>query len=130
LEGYTLAYEGQVDSFILGANYNYLDPRDKATGKQLARRAQNFGGVNVGQRVGPWEWRVEWQARDHSYDTDANTRKLGGYSLTNLYGAYRFAKDWSAFARINNLFDKNYELVGDFGTPGFNAFVGIRYAPK
>lgn len=130
LEGYTLAYEGRVDSFILGANYNYLDPRDKTTGNQLARRAQNYGSVNVGQLIGPWEWRVEWQARDHSYDTDANTRKLGGYSLTNLYGAYRFAKDWSAFARINNLFDKNYELVGDFGTPGFNAFVGIRYSPK
>lgn len=130
LEGYTLAYEGQIDSLLLSANYNNLDPRDKATGHQLARRSTNYGGASIGQMLGMWEWRVEWQGRDRSYDTDANTRKLGGYSLTNLYGAYHFAKDWSAFARVNNLFDKNYELVGDFGTAGLNAFVGVRYSPK
>ena len=57
-------------------------------------------------------------------------KKLGGYSLTNLYGAYRFAKDWSVFARVNNLFDREYVLADTYATPGMNAFVGIRYSPK
>jgi vitamin B12 transporter len=130
LEGTTLAYEGQVAGFDLNANYNYLDPRDAATGRQLARRASNYGGASVGQHLGPWEWRVELQASDRRFDTDANTRKLAGYALTNVYGAYKFARDWSVFARVNNLFDRNYELAADYATPGLNAFVGIRYSPQ
>lgn len=130
LEGTTLAYEGQVGSFNLTANYNYLDPRDADTGRQLARRATNFGAASVGQQIGPWEWRVEMLASDRRFDNASNTRKLSGYAVTNLYGAYRFSGDWSVFARVNNVFDRDYELAADFATPGVNAFVGVRYSPK
>lgn len=130
LEGTTLAYDGQVGSFNLQANYNYLDPRDEVTGRQLARRATNYGGASLGQNIGPWEWRVELQASDRRFDNDANTTKLHGYAITNIYGAYTFAKDWSVFGRVNNLFDRNYELAADYATPATNAFIGIRYAPK
>ncbi|HZX31755.1 MAG TPA: TonB-dependent receptor, partial [Rhodocyclaceae bacterium] len=130
LEGVTLAYEGHVGSYDVQANYNYLDPRDVATGHQLARRASNFGTVALGRRLGDWEWRTEAQASDRRFDTDANTRKLSGYTIVNVYGAYHFSKDWSAFARVNNLFDREYELAGDYATPRTNVFVGVRYQPK
>ena len=55
---------------------------------------------------------------------------MGGYALTNLYGSYHFARDWSVFARVNNLFDRSYVLIDTYATPGRNAFVGIRYSPK
>lgn len=130
LEGTTLAYDGQVGKFNVQANYNYLDPRDADTGRQLARRATNYGAASLGQQLGPWEWRVEMQASDRRFDTDANTRKMSGYALANLYGAYRFRDDWSVFARINNVFDRDYEVAADFATSGTNAFVGVRYSPK
>lgn len=130
LEGTTLAYEGQLASFKLMANYNYLDPRDADTGRQLARRATNYGMASVGQHLGPWEWRIELQASDRRFDTDANTRKMGGYAITNLYGAYNFSGNWSVFARVNNLFDRDYELAADYATASTNAFVGIRYSPQ
>jgi len=130
IEGVTAAYEGQVGAFTLAANYNYQDPRDVATGRQLARRATNFGMASVGQTLGNWEWRVELQATDRRFDTDANTTKLGGYALTNLYAAYRIERNWSLFARVNNIFDRDYQLVSDFATPGLNAFAGIRYSPR
>lgn len=130
IEGATLAYEGQVGGFDLIANYNYLDPRDTATGRQLARRASNYGMAAIGQHLGPWEWRIEQQASDRRFDKDDNLRKLGGYGLTNLYGAYNFGGNWSVFARVNNLFDRDYEVVADFATPGTNAFVGVRYGAK
>lgn len=130
LEGATLAYEGQIASFNLTANYNYLDPRDADTGRQLARRASNFGTVSIGQNPGAWEWRVELQASDRRFDTDANTRKMSGYAIANLYGAYHLSGNWSIFARANNIFDREYELAADYGTPRANAFVGVRYSPK
>lgn len=130
IEGLTVVYEGQVGAFNLAANYNYQDPRDVATGRQLARRATNFGMASLGQTLGNWEWRVELQATDRRFDTDANTTKLGGYALTNLYAAYRLERNWSLFARVNNIFDRDYQVISDFATPGLNAFAGIRYSPR
>jgi vitamin B12 transporter len=130
LEGTTLAYEGTIGSFNLQANYNYLDPRDSDTGNQLARRANHYGAASIGQQIGLWDWRAEFTATDSRFDSNANTRKMAGYAVTNLYGAYRFSGDWSVFARVNNLFDRDYELAADFATPGLNAFLGVRYAPK
>lgn len=48
----------------------------------------------------------------------------------NLFGEYRFRDGWSLFARINNLLDKDYELIRGFATPGFNVFAGVRYAVR
>ena len=31
---------------------------------------------------------------------------------------------------LNNVFDKQYELVRYYGTSGLNALVGLRYQPK
>jgi vitamin B12 transporter len=132
LEGITLAYEGVVAGLNLQASYDYLDAKDQGTGQRLARRAQNRISAAIGQRHGAWEWRVEEQVSDDrmDYPYGQPPKKLGGYSLTNLYGAYRFAEDWSIFARINNLFDRQYVLADTYATPGMNAFVGIRYSPK
>ena len=41
---------------------------------------------------------------------------------------------WSLFARIDNLFDKHYELVGNassaYASLGASAFVGARFTMK
>lgn len=130
IEGATLAYEGRLGSFDLLANYNYLDPRDADTGRQLPRRASNYGTLSLGQQIGPWDWRVELFASDRRFSDDRNDVKLHGYALTNLYGAYRLNDGWSVFGRVNNLFDREYNLVADYGTPGTSVFVGLRYSPK
>ena len=130
ITGATLAYDGRIESFNLMANYDYLDPRNEDTGKLLPRRAKQYGTVAVGQQLAPFEWRVEMQASDYRYDNVANTRKLAGYAIFNLYGAYQLGGGWSAFARINNLFDRDYETAADYATTGLNAFVGLRYTPQ
>lgn len=132
LEGVTLAYEGVVAGFNTQASYDYLEAKDADTDQRLARRAKNRLAAAIGKTHGAWEWRVEQQISgdrvDYPYAQPA--KKLGGYALTNLYGAYRVAKDWSVFARVNNLFDRDYVLADSYATPGVNAFVGIRYSPK
>ena len=130
LEGIGINYAGRIGSFILEANYNHQDPRNSDTDKLLARRARNFGSLAVGQAVGPWDWRMEYQASGYRFDEARNNVKLDGYALLNLYGAYRFERDWSVFARVNNLFDRDYVVADGYATPGVNVFVGIRYAPK
>lgn len=130
LEGLTLAYQGTLGGYDLGASADFLDPRDDATGKILSRRARERASLSLGKRVGPWEARAEMQAVGQRYDADDNLRKLAGYTLFNLYGSYAVARDWSIFARAENIFDRKYELALDYATPGASIFVGIRYVPK
>ncbi len=127
IKGGTLAYNGRIGDFILSASYDYVDPRNEDSDKLLPRRSKQFGMLALGQATGPYEWRVEMQASDYRYDDAANTNKVAGYAIFNLYGAYHIDRNWTAFTRVNNLFDRNYEQVLDYATAGFNAFVGLRY---
>ena len=42
-----------------------------------------------------------------------------GYAVLNLDGAWRFAKNWELFARLDNVFNRDY---ANFGILGFNVF--------
>ncbi len=130
LEGVTLAYAGHIAGFDADASLDHLDARDTGSGKRLGRRARSVANAGLGRTSGPWQWRSEVQVAGGRYDDDANAKHLGGYSLVNLQGSYAVARDWSLFARVNNLFAKKYELVADFATPGANLFVGLRYSPQ
>lgn len=130
LTGGTFAYEGRLGSFDAGGSFTHNDPRDEDSGRQLRRRAANYGSVWLGQSLRDWEWRVEVQGSSHRFDDDANTKRMSGYRLANLYGAYRIDREWSLFARVNNLFDRDYALADGYSTPGFNTFIGFRYQPR
>ena len=66
----------------------------------------------------------------YRYDRANNTKRLGGYAVTNLHSAYRYSKDLSFTARLNNVFDKQSELAQTYNTPDRNVFVGFDYHPK
>lgn len=47
--------------------------------------------------------------------------KVGGYTVFNLNTDYQITKQWRAFARVNNLFDREYATAGMLGANPFNA---------
>ena len=70
---------------------------------------------------------AEWLASSQRFDDAANTRRLGGYAVTNLTFDYALAKAWTLVVRANNVFDKRYELAADYATPRANVFAGVRF---
>lgn len=134
LEGVTLSYEGRIADLDIGASFDWLDARDDATGKTLARRARQRATLSVGKNFGVWDARAEIAATGRRYDTDYDPawparEVLGGYTLFNLYGSYRLDRDWSVFVRADNVFNKKYEQAFDYATPGASVFVGLRFNP-
>lgn len=59
-------------------------------------------------------------ARGDENNQDVNG-KVPGYSVVNLDANWRFHSNWSAFAKVNNLFDRDYASMGILGE---NAFTG------
>ena len=130
IEGLTVAYQGKLADFDIGASIDWQDPRDESTNKVLARRARERGSFSVGKQFSGWDARAEMVTVGKRYDTDANTNVLGGYTLFNLYGSRTIDRDWSVFARADNIFNKKYEQALNYSTPGASLFVGVRYSPN
>lgn len=129
LRGATLSAGTLLGGYRIDANLTLQNPEDAATGKLLINRTEQHGSVKVSRDLGVWKLAGEWILSGERYADAGNTRKMGGYGLLNLSAAYALDKDWSFQARINNLFDKPYELAQGYGTQGVNAFVGVRYQP-
>ena len=130
ITGWSLAWKGRFGPFALRSSLDLTDPRDKETDKRLVRRARRQASVGVDYTANAWTLGGEVIASGPRFDDMQNTARMGGYALTNLTASYRLDKDVSLFARINNVFDKQYELVRYYGTSGLNALVGLRYQPK
>ena len=135
IEGLSLSASKRIGSFNLGANVDFQSPEDDKTGKLLARRANRHASINASYNWGDWRFGAETVASSIRYNDIANTSVLNGYAIVNTTIDYKFSKDWSAQARANNIFDKNYALGKDFGgeaynTPRANLFVNIRYQPE
>ena len=130
LEGVTVTYAGRFGEWNVKASYDWLDAENADNHKALGRRAKHRGMVGVSRTWGAFEAGVEALGVGKRYNSNNETGEMGGYGLVNLTGRYAINKSLSIEGRINNLFDKNYELAQGYNTPGMNAFIGIRYTPQ
>ncbi|MES2553799.1 MAG: TonB-dependent receptor [Pseudomonadota bacterium] len=129
LKGLTLTYQGSLAGLQVRASADLQRTEDEATGNLLPRRAKEHGNLAFSKNWGPWAVGTEIEASGSRYNDAANLIPIAGYALVNLYTNYKINNDWSLNARINNLLDKNYELITDYGTYGTNLLVTLRYAP-
>lgn len=110
-------------SFGLKASYTYLDTMDEDTGKRLQRRPKDK--VTAAMDVTVWDVDI---TLDYAYvgkrlDTPKDTYS---YNLYNLSANYGFMKDWSVYAKIENLFDEEYEEASGYGTARTSFFAGLK----
>jgi vitamin B12 transporter len=130
LEGITLSYAGRSGAWSGGLSIDLQRPRNDEDGNHLARRADEQLFSYLSYATGRWTVGGEWQLVGERYDDAANRVRLGGYGLVNLFAECRLDKDWVMFVRGNNVFDKFYETVNDYGVPGAQAMIGVRYTPR
>lgn len=113
------------DNLNIKAGYTYLNTKDKTTEQRLSLRPKDKLSVSA-----------EFSAKDISvvadyifvgqrYDSSVK-RDISSYSLVNLSSNYAIKKWLTIFARINNLFDADYEEAGSYGTPGFSVYGGMK----
>jgi vitamin B12 transporter len=138
IQGVTTTYDGNLLGLnVLGSvDYQnavnvapYNATSNKGGGKVLPYHPQAFGSLTIEKVASDWKLGGQMQAQG-SQQTNPGTSSnavLGGYALFNLYGNLKLYKDVSLFARLNNIFDKQYQTVQNYTTPGSNLFVGLRF---
>ena len=127
LQGVTLELEAREGDLVVRASADFQRPEDDASGNLLPRRARRHAAVAAAQSWSALRIGAELIAASSRFDDAANTRRMGGYALVNLTADYALGRGWTLFARLDNAFDKRYELAADYNTAGANVFAGIRY---
>jgi len=109
----------------LKASHTNMDTVDKDTNKPLTRRPTNKFNSSIEYKGGKFIAIGEYAFVSERYDS-AVDRNLSQYSLVNLKGRYFISDSITLFARVDNLFNENYEEAGNYGVPGVSAFGGVK----
>ena len=119
-----------VDGLDLSANYTWTDAETDSgvnAGKQLTRRPKNMWNASAAYR---WPVGLSTSAAvrhvGKTFNNDANTVVVKGYTVVDVRASYPVTEQIEVFGRVENLFDKDYETILNYGAAGRGAFAGIR----
>ncbi|GAH36896.1 unnamed protein product, partial [marine sediment metagenome] len=121
------------DDMSFNATYTRTEAKDKDTDTDLLRRPKqkfsaslnysfqkkaniNLTFIHIGEQD------------DMDFSTWPSTRlTLPGYSLLNAAVSFNFTSSFQIFCRLDNIFNKEYEMIKGYGTPGFSVYGGVNF---
>jgi iron complex outermembrane receptor protein len=102
-------------NLLLGDRWggNYLIEHYDLLGNTLPRTPRHHANLRMHYRPAPpWLVTAELDTVSGYYADELNRLRIGGHTLVNLFGSYEIRRGrsvtWTLFARIDNLFDRDY----------------------
>ncbi|MDN4628268.1 TonB-dependent vitamin B12 receptor BtuB [Erwinia sp. BC051422] len=114
-------------------SYDYTDARNGETNEILLRRAKQQVKYQLDYTLYAFDWSLSYQYlgqrydKEYSQDASGKIVKLGGVSLWDLAVSYPVTSRLTVRGRIANLFDKDYETVYGYQTPGREYYLSGSY---
>jgi vitamin B12 transporter len=125
------------DNFTVLANYTHLNTIDETPGSptygmQAFNRPGEMGNLTVSYS---WPFKLSTSVAVR-YSGPSLTENfnvfpsaiitLGGYTLVDFRASYAVTERFSVYGRVDNLTNKVYETIYQYGTWGRTAFAGVR----
>jgi vitamin B12 transporter len=130
-KGWEFTARTQVQGFSIKSSLTLQEPRDVAQNIPQARRAKEFGTLDVSRNFSGTEIGARlYAAGARRDDNSSNTKILPAYSTWNFFASRRMGSDWIARVKIENAFDKQYQLAYGYNTPGRGVYATLQYQPK
>jgi vitamin B12 transporter len=121
-----------VDALQVQFTHGYVDTRNRTAGsanfdRRLPRRPEISSSLLVDYR---WSFGLETGFTltnvSKAFDNASNTTRLPGYVLADLRAMVPIGNNLELTARIENLFDEQYETAFRFGQMPRAVYVGVR----
>jgi len=127
ITGVEMNLQGQRERWQYAVSILAQDPENTELNETLSRRAKSR--VNAQLTYNQDRWQVGGNVlkvgkRDNS---SFDSIVLESYEIANIFTRYDFTPFFSLSAKIENLFDKDYETAAGFNTMGRTAYAEISY---
>ncbi|MGR9092782.1 MAG: TonB-dependent receptor domain-containing protein [Gammaproteobacteria bacterium] len=125
IRGAQLGYEYRGDTFTVRTELLQQRADNKTTGERLLRRAEESLTISYAQNIGDHRLGVSVLASGDREDFGGV--RLAGYVIANLTGQLTLSRAWQLNARIENVFDTEYQTAENFRMPERSAFIELKY---
>jgi vitamin B12 transporter len=136
-KGVELEFDATLPANLgLNGSYTYMDatePGPSGADQIEIRRPRNMAALNLNyafaQNRGNANLNASYSGEQEDDDFSsfpASRVELDAYTLVNLTFGFEVTKLVALTARVDNLFDKDYENVYGFASPGRGVFAGVR----
>jgi len=125
IRGAQLGYEYRGDNFLFRAEFVKQRANNAVTGERLLRRAEESATLSYTQDVGAH--RIGLSLCASGDREDFGGVRLPGYVLADLVAQFNLSNAWTLHARIENMFDTEYQTAADFRMQERGGFVELKY---
>ena len=106
------------------------DPWNSTASMALARRARQYGSIDISRPIQGFSFGAKFFVSGQRKNSDYDTVWLGGYSLWTFYGSHDINNELTARVRLENAFNRQYQLAYGYNTPGRGIYATLQYQPK
>ena len=128
-KGIETTVQSEWAGYRLKGSLVFQNPRSVTYDEALARRAKRYGSLDVSRSAGEYEFGSRIYAASERKDSHWSEDMLSGYALISVYASKKIDKDWAARFKLDNLFDKDYQLAYGYNTPGRAVSATLIYQP-
>lgn len=127
-KGIEIAYKNEViEDTFLNLSYTNLSAKNK-DGQELGRRPKDKLGFGVDYYgLKDFHFNVNGEYIGDRYDFgNKQGAKTGNYTIWNAVVDYDISKNFSTYIKLDNIFNKDYQIVDGYATSQRAAFVGLK----
>ncbi len=127
-KGIEVAYKNYVtEDIFLNLNYTRLSAKNKDK-EEFGRRPKNKLGFGVDYYgLKDFHLNVNGEYIGERYDFDNKQgAKTGNYTIWNAVVDYDISKNFSTYLKLDNIFNKDYQIVDGYATSQRAAYLGIK----
>jgi vitamin B12 transporter len=131
IRGLEASWDLHIDPWSVHAEGSLQDPRDLVDNTQLLRRTKHSFTLTGARKIGTGEIGAELLLSGPRPDIDvvsSDPVQDGGYLLAAIYGKLNLTPVWSVSTRLDNAFNRRYELASGYNTAARSVSVATRYS--
>ncbi|MGJ0320087.1 TonB-dependent receptor plug domain-containing protein [Aliarcobacter cryaerophilus] len=127
-KGIELAYKNYVtEDIFLNLNYTRLSAKNKDK-EEFGRRPKDKVGFGVDYYgLKDFHFNINGEYIGERYDfNNKQGAKTGNYTIWNAVVDYDISKNFSTYIKLDNIFNKDYQIVDGYATSQRAAYVGLK----
>jgi vitamin B12 transporter len=130
-KGVELTARAKVAGYSVKSSITLQDPRDIGQNLPQARRAKQYGSLDVSRVLYGYEVGSKLYAASERRNSNySSSYDLAGYSIWSFYASRKIDNEWTARVKLDNAFDRHYQLAYGYNTPGRGIYATLQYQPK